>query len=35
LSYPVHALHICYGTIFSIPIVSLVILRKFCKYFKG
>jgi hypothetical protein len=35
LSYHVHALHIFYGTNFSISIVSLVILRKFCKYFIG
>jgi len=35
MSYPIRALHSIRGTIYSIPIFSLVVLRKFCKYFLG
>jgi hypothetical protein len=35
LSYFIHALHSVWGTIYFIPIFSLVILRSFCRYFWG
>jgi hypothetical protein len=35
LSYLIHALHSFLGTIYFIPIFSLVVLRNICRYFWG